>query len=95
MVYNELSFFFIGSLNRILTLIWKEGKKTKEKMLTYTKRYRWDLSRLPRTWAKKEIRQGVTPRWKSVHRISGYQGYQLDIRGIINRYQEKIDQLNT
>ena len=28
---------------------------------------------------------------KSVHWISGYQGYQRDIRGVINGYQEKID----
>ena len=39
--------------------------------------------------------QGVTYCWKSVHRISGYQGYQSDIRGIIHGYQEKIDQIST
>jgi len=33
--------------------------------------------------------QGVISCWKSVHRISGY---QPDIRGAINGYQEKIDQ---
>jgi len=38
--------------------------------------------------------QGVTPCWKSVHRISGYQGYQQDIRGVMNGYQEKIDQIS-
>ena len=37
--------------------------------------------------------QEVTPFWGSVHRISGYQGYQPDIRGIINGYQEEIDQI--
>jgi len=26
--------------------------------------------------------------------VSGYQGYQPDIRGIINGYQEKIDQIS-
>ena len=36
--------------------------------------------------------QGVTTYWKSVHRISGY---QLDIRGIIYGYQEKIHQIGT
>jgi len=30
----------------------------------------------------------------SVHRISGYHGYQADIRGIINGYQEKIVQIS-
>jgi len=38
------------------------------------------------------LNRGVTTYWKSVHRISGYQAYQPDIRGIINWYQEKIDQ---
>jgi len=37
--------------------------------------------------------QGVTPRWKSVHRVSGYRGYQPDIKVIIIGYQEKIDQI--
>jgi len=36
------------------------------------------------------IHQGVTPCWKSVHRISGYQPL---IRDIIIGYQEKIDQI--
>jgi len=40
------------------------------------------------------MQQGVTSCWKSVHRISGYQGYQPDIRGIINGYQEKIDHIS-
>jgi len=35
--------------------------------------------------------QGVTPWWKSMHRISGY---EPDIRGIINGYQEKIDRVS-
>jgi len=38
------------------------------------------------------LQQGVIPRWKSVHRTSGYQGYQPHIRGKMNGYQEKIDQ---
>jgi len=38
--------------------------------------------------------QGVTPRWKSVHRVSGYRGYQPDIKVIIIGYQEKIDQIS-
>ena len=38
--------------------------------------------------------QGITPCWISVQRISGYQGYQPDIRGILNEYQEKIDQIS-
>jgi len=39
------------------------------------------------------VNQGVTTCRKSEHRISVYQGYQLDIRGIINGYQEKIHQI--
>jgi len=38
--------------------------------------------------------QGVTSCWKSVHRITGYEGYKSDIRGIINRYQEEIDEIS-
>jgi len=40
--------------------------------------------------------QWVKPCWKSVHvhRISGYPGYQPDISGIINGYQEKIDYIS-
>jgi len=38
--------------------------------------------------------QGVTPFWKSANRISGYQVYQPEIRGIINGYQEKIDRIS-
>ena len=30
----------------------------------------------------------------TVHRISGYQGYHLDIRGIINEYQGKMDRIS-
>jgi len=37
--------------------------------------------------------RGVTPCWKSVHRISGYQRYLQDIRGIRNEYQEKIEKI--
>jgi len=36
----------------------------------------------------------VTSRWKYVHRISGHQGYQPDIRGMMNGYQEKNDQIS-
>jgi len=36
--------------------------------------------------------QEVTSCWISVHRISRYQGYQPDIRGLSNGYEEKIDQ---
>jgi len=32
--------------------------------------------------------------WKSPHRISGFQGYQPDIRGVITGYQEKIDEIS-
>ena len=32
--------------------------------------------------------QGVTPCWKSVHLMTGYQGYQPNIRGILNGYPE-------
>jgi len=39
-------------------------------------------------------RQGVPSGWKSVQWISGYQGYQPDIRGKINGYQEEIDQIS-
>jgi len=38
--------------------------------------------------------QEVTPRWKAVHWIWGYQGYQPDIRGTVNGYQEKIDHIS-
>lgn len=38
--------------------------------------------------------QVVTTCWKSVHRTSGYQGYQVDIRGIINGCREKIGQIS-
>jgi len=38
--------------------------------------------------------QGVTSCWKSVHRISGCQEYQPDIRGKVNWYQEKTDQIS-
>jgi len=31
------------------------------------------------------LKQGLTPSWKSVHRISGYRGYHPDIRGIIHK----------
>jgi len=39
--------------------------------------------------------QKVTFCWKSLYRISGYQGYQLNIRGIMNGYQEKIYLIST
>ena len=35
---------------------------------------------------KQQLHQGVTPCWKSVLRISGYQGYQPDIWCIVNGY---------
>jgi len=35
--------------------------------------------------------QGITPCWKSVHRISGY---QPDIRGLINGYQDKVNKIS-
>jgi len=38
------------------------------------------------------MNQGVTPCWKSVHWISGYQGYHPAVKGIINGYQEEISQ---
>jgi len=38
--------------------------------------------------------EGVPSYWKSLHRISGYQGYQPYIRGIINGFQKKIDQIS-
>jgi len=38
--------------------------------------------------------QGITHSWKSVHRISGYQGHLPDITSIINGYQEKNDQIS-
>jgi len=38
--------------------------------------------------------QGATLRWKSVQRISGYQGYQPDISGIKNGSQEKLRQIS-
>jgi len=36
--------------------------------------------------------QEVTSGWKSV--ISGYERYQPDIRGLLNGYQKKIDQIS-
>jgi len=42
----------------------------------------------------KGLSHEVTSCWKSVHRISGYQGYQPDITRLLNRYQEKIDQIS-
>ena len=47
-----------------------------------------------KTRVGKDFDQGVTTCWKSVHRISGYQGYQPDISGTINGYQEKIDRIS-
>jgi len=52
------------------------------------------LKHLNLNLAKPSLTQGVTPSWKCVHRISGYQRYQPDIRGIINGYQQKIDQIS-
>jgi len=40
------------------------------------------------------VKQGVTSCFKSVHRITGYQGYQPYIRGIRNGCQEKTDQIS-
>jgi len=40
------------------------------------------------------VDQQETSCGKSAHRIFGYQGYQSDIIGLLNGYQEKIDQIS-
>jgi len=37
--------------------------------------------------------QEMTSCWKSIHRVRGYQGYHPDIRGLLNEYQEKVEQI--